>query len=120
MSHLTLKRFQDDDPTLTDGAKRNRASFPYVAVAELDPSGRSRCKLCGSIIPKGVLRLGLMLECHKGYRMPCTLHEECFWKHPEAKKLESAREIFVRSNVNESQKKAIEKHFGFHPKSLAA
>jgi hypothetical protein len=111
MSHLSLKRFDDNDPTLTDGAKRNRASNPHVAVAEVDPSGRSRCKLCGSIIPKGVLRFGLMLECHKGYRMLCTLHEECFWEHPESRKLESAEEIFVRPNVNELQKKAIEEDF---------
>jgi hypothetical protein len=108
MSHLSIKRFQDDDPSLTAGAKRNRALTPYVAVAEKDPSGRSKCKLCGSLIPKGKLRLGLMLECHKGYRMLCTLHESCFWKHPESRKLDEFHEIFFRPNVEATKKSQME------------
>jgi hypothetical protein len=110
MSHLSIKRFQDDDPSLTAGAKRNRALTPYVAVAEKDPSGRSKCKLCGSLIPKGELRLGLMVECHKGYRVLCTLHETCFWKHPETPKLEF-HEIFFRPNVEATKKSQMETEF---------
>jgi hypothetical protein len=105
MSHLSLKRFGDDDPTLTAGAKRNRARLHYLAIAELDPSGRAICKLCGERIhPKGVLRMGLMLECHKGYRTLCTLHAgSCFWMHPEAKKLASLDEIYIHPNVVETK-----------------
>ena len=110
MSHLTVKRFGDDDPTLSAGAKRNRAATPYSAVAEIDPSGRSACKLCGSIIHKKSLRLSLMLECHKGYRVLCTLHEECFWKHPESTKLDLA-DVFFRANLAASQKVTIQKQF---------
>ena len=93
MSHLHLKRFADDDPTLTAGAKRDRVKHPHLAVAELDPSGRAACKGCGETIPKSSLRFGLWLECHKGYRNLCTLHTECFWKHSETQKLEKADEI---------------------------
>lgn len=108
MSHLKLKRFRNDDPTLTEGAKRDRAKHNFVACAELDPSGRSKCKLCGIKIEKSTLRFCLMLECHKGYRNACTLHEECFWKHPETVKLDSVNEIVIKPNVNE---KAIRERF---------
>lgn len=110
MSHMSVKRFRDDDPTLTAGAKRNRAAAPYAALVEVDPSGRSACKLCGSPIEKGVLRLGLMMECHKGFRTLCTLHEDCFWKHPETKKL-MVTDVFFRPNVDASQKEAVQKRF---------
>jgi hypothetical protein len=110
MSHLSIKRFQDDDPSLTAGARRNRAATPYVAVAEMDPSGRSTCKLCGSHIPKGVLRFGLMMECHKGFRNLCTLHEACLWEHPETKKLDFD-DIFFRPNVDKNKKSALQAEF---------
>ena len=111
MSHLSVKRFKDDDPTLTAGAKRDRAKRPYVACAEVDPSGRAKCKLCGERIPKGQIRLGLMLECHKGYRNLCTLHETCFWEHPETIKLSSAQEIFVHKGVTVEQSNDIKARF---------
>ena len=96
MSHLSLKRFADDDPSLTAGAKRDRARHPFPACAAVDPSGRSACKRCGATIPKGVLRLSLLLECHKGYRNLCTLHDYCFWQHPETKKLRGVDEISMK------------------------
>lgn len=117
MSHLSVKRFRDDDPALTSGAKRNRAATPYSAVAEIDPSGRSTCKLCGSLIPKGTLRFGLMMECHKGYRSICTLHEECFWKHPETKKVELS-DVFFRPTVHSSQKDAVRNQFAKFQKTV--
>ena len=109
MSHLYVKRFRDDDPTLTPGAMRDREQHPHPAIVELDPSGRSTCKLCGEKIPKGTLRLSLMLECHKGYRNLCTLHENCFWKHPETKKLE-VNDIFLKSGGDDVKKEEIYKH----------
>mmetsp|Transcript_22538 Transcript_22538/g.39951 ORF Transcript_22538/g.39951 Transcript_22538/m.39951 type:complete len:189 (-) Transcript_22538:17-583(-) len=111
MSHLCIKRFKDDDPTLTAGAKRDRALRPYVAVAEMDPSGRAKCKSCGEKLQRGNLRLGLMMECHKGYRNLCTLHPECFWKHPETQKLDVVDEIFVRKGVSEEIRDGIKKNF---------
>jgi hypothetical protein len=103
MSHLFLKRFSDSDPTLTPGAKRNRADNPHVAIAELDPSGRAGCKLCGEKIRKDTVRMKFMLECHKGYRIPCTLHSDCFVRHPETVKLHDIKEIHIDSNLSKEQ-----------------
>ena len=111
MSHLYLKRFADDDPTLTAGAKRDRVKHPHLAVAELDPSGRAQCKLCGEKITKSTLRFGLWLECHKGYRNLCTLHPNCFWKHPETNKLDDAKEIHLATDLNAEQRAKILESF---------
>jgi len=114
MSHLQLKRFADDDPTLTAGAKRDRAKHPHPATAELDPSGRAVCKRCGDRIEKGSLRLSLMLECHKGYRNVCTLHPDCFWKHTETKKLTSLDEIGGMEGLDQEQQDIINARFLEH------
>ena len=111
MSHLSLKRFADDDDSLTPGAKRNRAAVKYDAVAEMDPSGRSRCKACGETLPKGVVRLVLQLQCHKGYKIPCTLHPSCFWDHIETKKLKTVDEIHFKNNVSDHEKERIHADF---------
>ena len=111
MSHLSLKRFADNDPTLTAGAKRDRLKHPHLAVAELDVSGRALCKLCGEKIDKASLRFGLYLECHKGYRNLCALHSECFWKHPETQKLQQAKEIHTSPTLTKEQCESIVKKF---------
>lgn len=111
MSHLVLKRFADDDPTLTAGARRDRVKHPHVAVAELDPSGRAVCKLCGDNIPKGTVRLCLWLECHKGYRNLCTLHNACFWQHEETKKLANVEEIAFHEQLSQTQIDEIRDQF---------
>ena len=100
MLHLSIKRFDDNDATLTIGAKRNRSQFPYIAIVERDMSGRSTCKHCGIVIePKGVIRISLMMECHKGYRNSCTLHESCFWKHREFGKINTANEVHIHQSI---------------------
>eukprot|EP00977_Amphora_coffeiformis_P009365 scaffold2149_cov172-Amphora_coffeaeformis.AAC.7 len=111
MSHLSLKRFSDDDPSLTAGARRDRINHPDVAAAEMDPSGRATCKLCGERIPKESLRLCLWLECRKGYRNACTLHYDCFWRHPEAKKLEGVEEIAMKGGLSKDQISLIQADF---------
>lgn len=111
MAPLFVKRFADDDPKLTAGAKRNRNLHPHVAVAELDPTGRSNCKQCGEIIqPKGKLRMNMMLECEKGYRFACTLHEACFWQHRESKKI-SYDNIFIKPGVESKEINMIKAKF---------
>jgi hypothetical protein len=110
-SILFLKRFADNDPTLTPGAKRDRAKHPHLAIAEIDPSGRATCKLCGEMIAKSTLRFGLMLECHKGYRNLRTLHPDCFWRHPETTKLVDAKEIHKASNLSKDDCTTIDKKF---------
>jgi hypothetical protein len=100
MLHLSMKRFADNDPTLTPGARRNRQLLPHVAVIEKATSGRSKCKQCGvEIQPKGTIRIVLMMECNKGYRNPCTLHETCFWKHREFGKIDTVDEIYIHPSI---------------------
>ena len=111
MSHLLLKRFADDDATLTAGAKRDRQKHPHIAIAELDPSGRAKCKLCGDKLNKSSVRFGLFLECHKGYRNLCTLHPECFWKHPETQKLEDTKELYLSPKLTQEQSSNILQQF---------
>jgi hypothetical protein len=111
MSHLHVKRFADNDPTLTAGAKRNRTQYPHIALVELDPSGRSKCKQCGeTIAPKGILRMGIMLECEKGYRFLCTLHEKCFWHHPESHKI-TFDDVLVKPGVTTEARAMIQARF---------
>jgi hypothetical protein len=93
MKHLYLKRFPDDCPSFTSGAKRDRAKHPHLVVVEPEPSGRAKCKLCDEKIAKFELRFVIFLKCHKGYRIACTLHKSCFWEHPERRKLTSLKEI---------------------------
>jgi hypothetical protein len=112
MSTLYVKRFPDDDPTLTAGAKRNRSQHPHIAMAELDPSGRSKCKQCGELIsPKGQLRMTLMLECEKGYRFHCTLHEQpCFWQHRESRNINYA-DVLMKPGVTAQLQEMIQAKF---------
>lgn len=112
MSHLEYKRFDDKDPKLTAGARRNRAQNPHVSLVELDPSGRAQCKSCGERLVKGQIRHVLMLECHKGYRNACTLHVECFWRHPQVvERLKSLEELHIDSAVSPEQVDALHKRF---------
>eukprot|EP00980_Cylindrotheca_fusiformis_P004563 scaffold975_cov90-Cylindrotheca_fusiformis.AAC.6 len=111
MNHLFLKRFPDDSPSLTPGAKKDRMKHPHIVVAELDPTGRAKCKLCGDKIPKSDVRMVLFLECHKGYRNACTLHASCFWKHPERTKIDSAKEIHFSKALSKDVISKISKQF---------
>jgi hypothetical protein len=114
MKHLYLKRFRDDCPSLTSGAKRDRTKHPHLVVVEPDPSGLAKCKLCGEKIAKSELRFVLFLECHKGYRIACTLHKSCFWEHPERRKLESVKEIHFSPVLSKDTASEIVKTFDLH------
>ena len=114
LSHLCLKRFADGDPALHPGAARARATLAGDALAERDPSGRAACKHCGSKITKGQTRLVLLLQCHKGYKVPCTLHFGCFWNHPETHKLESHEEIHLAPSVDAVEAARIRRAFDQH------
>eukprot|EP00808_Paulinella_micropora_P016991 g36986.t1 len=114
MGHLRLKRFADDDKTLTPGARRNRAEHPYEALAELSPSGRSKCKSCGQLLNRHQLRMTMMLQCHKGYKVSCTLHPACFWQHPEVSKLSCFDEIELSAELAIDDKKSVLAAFNIH------
>ena len=89
--HLLLKRFKDSE--VTPGCLKARRATPYDAKVDLDKTGRASCVKCGKGIAKGLLRFTLMLQCHKGWKNSSHCHYECFFLHPEARKLVSPTEI---------------------------
>jgi Poly(ADP-ribose) polymerase and DNA-Ligase Zn-finger region len=65
---------------LNEEAEEKRQSRPKLPYAEVDPSGRAKCKQCGEIMEKGSLRvvLGREIEFGSQYRtMPIQVHPGC-------------------------------------------
>jgi hypothetical protein len=65
---------------LHEEAEEERQSRQKLPYAELDPSGRARCKQCGEVMEKGSLRvvLGREIEFGSQYRtMPIHVHPAC-------------------------------------------
>lgn len=65
---------------LHDEAEEKRESRPRIPYAELDPSGRAKCKHCGEPMEKGSLRvvLGREIEFGNQFRtMPIHVHPAC-------------------------------------------
>lgn len=65
---------------LHDEAEEKRQSRPRIPYAEVDPSGRAKCKECGEIMEKGSLRvvLGREVEFGNQFRtMPIQVHPAC-------------------------------------------
>jgi Poly(ADP-ribose) polymerase and DNA-Ligase Zn-finger region len=61
-------------------AEEKRESRQRIPYAELDPSGRAKCKHCGELLQKGSLRvvLGREIEFGNQYRtMPIQVHPAC-------------------------------------------
>ncbi|MFQ5718575.1 MAG: hypothetical protein ACE5IK_03410 [Acidobacteriota bacterium] len=60
-----------------DARRQKRRDLPY---AEIDPSGRARCKQCGELLPKGALRVVLGREVEFGNQTrvgPVNVHPAC-------------------------------------------
>jgi hypothetical protein len=87
--HLVLRRFASDDPDLKPGARRNHTEFPDDVRADMAPNGRATCHVCRKLVPKGALRVRLMLQCHMGYKNVAYVHAGCLHAHPEARKLKA-------------------------------
>jgi hypothetical protein len=65
---------------LNQDAADKRASRKQIPYAEVDPSGRAKCKHCGELMEKGSLRvvLGREVEFGNQYRtMPIQVHAGC-------------------------------------------
>lgn len=90
-----LRRF--DDSELGESASRR---VSYDCTADYAKSSRSRCRMCKQLIDHGLLRLALMLQDEEGYKNKSWMHFECFWKHPETRKLRSIEEIHNWSKIN--------------------
>lgn len=105
--HLVLRRFPKGSSDLTPGARRNHQQFPEDVYAEIAPTARSECHVCREKIPKGALRMTLMLQCHKGYKNRASLHLKCFRKHPEALKVTTIDEVAGLKALTTEQQTSI-------------
>ena len=83
-----LKRFEDHE--LGESASRR---VSYHATTDYAKSLRATCRMCENNIEQDELRLALMLQDEEGYKNTAWMHFDCFWKHPETKKLNGTYEI---------------------------
>lgn len=99
---VQLKRFSSTFG-LTPGAIKSRNQNPEIALVSIAKASNSLCRVCNEKITKGNKRIGLFLECYKGYKGPALthyLHVKCVENHPEAKKLvwEDVKNVELLSN----------------------
>ena len=83
-----LKRYKNSE--LGESASRR---VSYHCTTDYAKSSRSTCRVCERNISQGELRLALMLQDDEGYKNTAWTHFDCFWKHPETKKLDGTHEI---------------------------
>lgn len=108
MMHLFVKRFADDDPRLKPGAKKR---VPHDATVDYTPRSGSSCKSCRKSIETGSLRVGLMMQCHRGYKCCAYVHGEgdCFWKHRDAPRFFALKEFLGHESLTAADKAVFEK-----------
>ena len=91
---LKLKRFASKDDLTMPYAIKTWNETPHDAEVDISVSRRSTCRQCHGTIDKGVLRLRLFLQCHKGCKNSAYFHgSQCGWEYPETRKLESIDEF---------------------------
>ena len=83
-----LKRFKASE--LGESASRR---VGYDCTADYAKSSRAKCRVCERNIEQNMLRLALMLQDDEGYKSTAWTHYNCFWKHPETRKLDGIHEI---------------------------
>lgn len=99
-SWLMLKRFQSNE--LGESASRR---VGYDCTAEYAKSSRAVCRVCNDNIKQDELRLALMLQDEEGYKNTAWMHFNCFWKHPETKKINGTHEIHNWSKLRAEDQK---------------
>ena len=83
-----LKRYEAHE--LGESASRR---VGYHCTADYAKSSKAKCRVCTTNIEQNELRLALMLQDDEGYKSTAWTHFDCFWKHPETKKLDGTHEI---------------------------
>lgn len=84
-----LKRFEDDELMGESGSRRAY----YDCTTDYAKSSKAICRVCSTNIEQNELRLALMLQDEEGYKSTAWTHFDCFWMHPETKKLDGIHEI---------------------------
>jgi len=85
----------------------------YDFTTEYAKSGKAMCKYnqCRSPISNGELRIALMLQDIEGYKSTSWTHFDCFWKHPETRKLYDLSEIQGLSKLKKEDQERIRNKF---------
>ncbi len=108
MSHLFLKRFADDDTSLCASAKRR---VKHDATVDYTPRAGSTCKVCRTKIDRGMLRVGLLLQCHRGYKTAAYVHgDSCLWQHREVGKILGIGEFLGHEKLEPAHLALFEKN----------
>jgi hypothetical protein len=95
-----LKRFEDNE--LGESGSRR---VGYHCTTDYAKSSKATCRVCETNIEQGELRLALMLQDEEGYKNTAWTHFDCFWKHPETRKLEGTHEIHNFSKLKTTDRK---------------
>ncbi|CAF1469122.1 unnamed protein product [Rotaria magnacalcarata] len=101
-----LKRFNSSE--LGESANRR---VSYDCTTDYAKSSKSKCRVCNKIIEQNELRLALMLQDDEGYKNTAWNHYDCFWKHPETKKLNGIEEIHNFSTLKPEDQAKISTAF---------
>lgn len=111
---------------LHEDAEEKRKTRKRIPYAEVDPSGRAKCKHCGELMEKGSLRvvLGREVEFGNQYRtMPIQVHPACVAGELEKEDCNTEADGFhaaIRSNsqgLSEEQIDAVLGSLGDLPES---
>lgn len=78
---------------------------------EYAKSSKATCRKCKAAIPEGTLRLALMMEQDEGYKSTYWYHFDCFWTHPETRKLHRVQELKGFSDIAPVDQRRIEASF---------
>ncbi|CAF1234794.1 unnamed protein product [Adineta ricciae] len=101
-----LKRFANHE--LGESASRR---VGYHSKADYAKSSRAMCHGCDEKIEQNQLRIALMLQDEEGYKSTAWNHFDCFWKHPETRKLEGPHEIYDFRTLKRADQQRIVKAF---------
>ncbi len=94
-----LKRYEDNDWGESAGRR-----VSYHSTADYAKSSKAMCRVCHKNIEQDELRLALMLQDIEGYKSTAWMHFDCFWKHPETRKLDGTHEIHNFSKLKASDR----------------
>ena len=83
----------------------------YDCITDYAKSSRAMCRVCDRNIEQGTLRLALMLQGEEGYKSAAWTHFECFWKHPETRKLNGTHEIRDLSKLTAADQERCDEWF---------
>jgi hypothetical protein len=118
--HLKLKRYPSKEDLTMNFAKKSWREIPHDAEVDTAPNARSSCRQCHQRIDKGMVRVRLWLQCHKGCKVSAYFHggvdnkknkNNCIWKYPETNKLESVDEIKGLSKLSDVQQSIVKMEF---------